>query len=238
WVPVDSVSTGTSKPADDIRLGRYTFASDGKPTKQQDADNYTEVVTIGSYFQELISNSGNIAAKNLGDFINKTKANGGYYFGRYEASKGSDNKVKSQYDKVAWVNITQPNVATQAREMYNSDYIESDLVNSYSWDTSIVFIQKYSEGNSNYTNKTSVNSNPLNTGKAGDEVCNIHDMASNCTEWSAEHSTLMISDTSSFPCVNRGGLCGDSRRTAFNYGAETTANYSALYSFRPLLYVK
>ena len=26
-----------------------------------------------------------------------------------------------------------------------SDYIESDLTNSYSWDTTIIFIQKYSE---------------------------------------------------------------------------------------------
>ena len=47
WVPVDSVSTGTSKPADDIRLGRYTFdTTNGTPTKQQDADNYTQVVTV------------------------------------------------------------------------------------------------------------------------------------------------------------------------------------------------
>ena len=72
-------------------MGRYTFdTTNGTPTKQQDADNYTEVVTIERYFQELISNSGNTVAKNLGDFVTKTKANGGYYLGRYEASKVID----------------------------------------------------------------------------------------------------------------------------------------------------
>ncbi|MCI9247194.1 MAG: hypothetical protein HFJ30_08865, partial [Clostridia bacterium] len=217
WVPVDSVSTGTSKPADDIRLGRYEdFATKnaiGNYIPKQDADNYIEVVTIESYFQELISNSGNTVAKNLGDFINKTKANGGYYFARYEASKGSDDKVKSQYDKVTWGNITQSNAATAARGMYSSNYVESDLINSYSWDTAIVFIQKYS-GNSNYANKTTVNSSPLNTGKAGDEVCNIHDMASNCSEWSTGHSTRSGERT-----VARGGFYSLDFTTAKRYHA-------------------
>ena len=57
-------------------------------------------------------------------------------------------------------------------------HLSTKLINSYSWDTAIVFIQNYSD-NSNYANKTSVNSSKLNTGKAGDKVCNIYDMASN-----------------------------------------------------------
>ncbi|MCI9413034.1 MAG: hypothetical protein HFJ31_00740, partial [Clostridia bacterium] len=206
------------------------------PTKQQDADNYTEVVTIGSYFRELISNSGNTAAKNLGDFVTKTKANGGYYFGRYEASKGSDNKVKSQYDKAGWSNITQPNAATEARNMYNSDYVESDLINSYSWDTAIVFIQKYS-GSSNYANQTRKSSSKLNTGKAGDKVCNIHDMASNYFEWSTEHSTNPTSSYSYY-CVCRGGCYGyNGLTTAYREGYPSSRS-DTYYSFRPLCYVK
>ena len=71
WVPVDSVSTGTSKIADDIRLGRYEDFAIKNATEnyipKQDADNYTKEVTILSCCQELTSNSGNTAAKNLGD---------------------------------------------------------------------------------------------------------------------------------------------------------------------------
>ena len=241
WIPVGEIKNKDGSTTN-ITLGRYTFDANGTPTLHQVAytaekeDNYTEVVTIPSYYQELTSDSGNTAAKNLGGFVSKTKANGGYYLGRYEASKGTDNKVKSQYDKVAWVSITQPNAATEARRMYNSSYVESDLINSYSWDTAIVFIQKYS-GNSNYANQTRVSTSKLNTGKAGDKVCNIHDMASNCYEWSTEHSTS-TSSSYSYPCVSRGGYSDSSgSATSARYSATTTSNI-AYDSFRPLCYVK
>ena len=210
WIPVGDIKNKDGSTTT-ITLGRYTFdKTNGTPTLHQAAytaekeDNYTQTVTIESRYQELTSNSENTAAKNLGDFVNKTRENGGYYLGRYEASKGEDNKVKSQYDKETWVDITQPDAATEARNMYSSNYIESDLINSYSWDTAIVFIQKYS-GNSNYANKGFVNTINLNTGKAGDKVCNIHDMASNYFEWSTEHSTNTPSSYSGGPCVDRGG---------------------------------
>ncbi len=201
WIPVGSIKNkdGTTTT---IILGRYTFdTTNGTPTLKQNATNYSSTVTIDNYYQEKTGNDGNTAAKSLSTFVSKTNSNGGYYLGRYEASQGSDGKVDCQANKSPWVDITQPNAATKARGMYSS-YVESDLINSYSWDTAIVFIQKYS-GNSNYANKVSVNSSKVNTGKAGDKVCNIHDMASNCYEWSTEHST----DTSSIrsgPCVDRG----------------------------------
>ena len=44
-----------------------------------------------------------------------------------------------------------------------------------------MFIQKYS-GNANYANKVSINASKVNTGRAEDKVCNIHDMASNCID--------------------------------------------------------
>ena len=169
----------------------------------------------------------------MGDFITKTKANGGYYLGRYEASKGSDNKVKTQADKAVWTDIAQPDTATAAREMYSSNYVESDLINSYSWDTAIVFVQKYS-GNSNYANKKSVNTSKLNTGKAGDKVCNIHDMASNCTEWSTEHSIYPHSP----PYVIRGGDYIVGGRVASFRSIDTMSLGDPSYSFRPICYIK
>ena len=240
WIPVGDIKNKDGSTTT-ITLGRYTFDStNGTPTLQQNADNYTQTVTVsgtgGSYYQELTNNSGNTVAKNLGDFITKTKVNGGYYLGRYEASKGSDNKVKSQADKAAWVDITQPDAAAQARGMYNSNYVESDLINSYSWDTAIVFIQKYS-GNANYANKASVNTSKLNTGKAGDKVCNIYDMASNCWEWSTEHSAYTVSSTS-YPCVARGGGYSDRSYTPSVRHSGITSISATSYSFRSLFYVK
>ena len=133
WIPVGEIKNKDGSTTT-ITLGRYTFASNGTPTLQQNADNYTQTVTVTcqgeTQYQELISNSGNTAAKNLGDFVTKTKANGGYYLGRYEASKGTDNKVKSQTDKAAWGNTTQSNAATNARNMYSSTSVESDCAPS------------------------------------------------------------------------------------------------------------
>ena len=121
--------------------------------------------------------------------------------------------------------------------MYNNDSnvgVESDLVNSYAWDTAIVFIQEM--GNKNYANKASVNSSRKNTGTTGDEVCNIHDMASNCIEWSTEYSTGADSGYA-YPCVGRGGGYSDSDYyTAVRDGAATSKGSSD--SFRLALYVK
>ncbi|MCI9246137.1 MAG: Ig domain-containing protein [Clostridia bacterium] len=212
WVPIDSVSTGTSKTADDIRLGRYedftTKNATGNYVPKQDANNYTQEVSIGSHikytFIERRYNFGNTASKNLENFVMRTQKDGGYYLGRYEVSQGNDNKAKSQYDKVVWSGITQPDAAKNCKNMYNgSNYVESDLVNSYAWDTTIIFIQNYSKGNSNYANKISVNQTKLNTGRAGDKVCNINDMASNFFEWSTENCTHP-----DFCCVFRGGRYG------------------------------
>ena len=232
WIPVGDIKNKDGSTTT-ITLGRYTFdRTNGTPTLQQNADNYTEAVTIENYYQELVSSTDNTPAKDLGDFITKTKANGGYYLGRYEASKGSDNKVKTQADKAVWTDIAQPDTATAAREMYSSNYVESDLINSYSWDTAIVFVQKYS-GNSNYANKKSVNTSKLNTGKAGDKVCNIHDMASNCYEWSTEHSSYTNS-----PCVHRGAAYPYSYgATSYRINYTTTFSYNDC-SFRPICYVK
>ena len=135
------------------------------------------------------------------------------------------------------MSITQPDAATEARRMYeNNNYVESDLINSYSWDTAIVFIQKYSD-NSNYANKTTVNTSLLNTGMSGDKVCNIYDMASNCYEWSTERSRIAVSNYAG-PCVPRGGYYSNSSdTTSSRYDANTTYSH-AICSFRPLCYVK
>ncbi len=236
WIPVGIVKNknGTNTA---ITLGRYTFnTTNGTATLQQNAINYSSVVTIEGSYQELTSSSGNTAARGLATFVSKTRSNGGYYLGRYEASKGSDGKVDTKLNKKAWNYINQQSAATAARNMYNNSYITSDLCNSYSWDTAIVFIQKYS-GNSNFANKKSVNSSLVNTGKAGDKACNIHDMASNCSEHSTEHydsSNGVVTVTRGGSYVVEQNFTTSKRHYDGNY---KNGNYSNV-SFRPILYIK
>ena len=198
-------------------------------------------------------NNLNAIAENLGAFVESIKIYGGYYLARYEASYGSgssvtDYKPLSQVSKATsfsastvgslWNNVTQIDAAKISRNMYSENDnvgVESDLVNSYAWDTAIVFIQEMV--NSNYAKKTSVNNELTNTGTTGDEVCNIHDMASNCWEWSTEYSTGTLNGLAR-PCVIRGGSYGISDYcTASSYGYDATGKYSH-GSFRLALYVK
>ena len=234
---------------------------------EESPENYKQLVTLETFYQEYatranpdgIASDGldglNAIAKNLGAFVDSVRNNGGYYLGRYEASYGSGSSVadykplskvststtfsKSKVGSL-WNNVTQIDAAKISRNMYNNDSsvgVESDLVNSYAWDTAIVFIQAMGNGNENYANKTSVNSSLANTGTTGDEVCNIHDMASNCLEWSTEYSTNTVS-SDAYPCVSRGGVCSNSNGyTARRYNSRATGMLTG-YSFRPLLYVK
>ena len=207
----------------------------------------------------------NTTAKNLKEFIEKTETNKGFYIARYEASYGSgynssgtdtatkfgNAKPLSKVSKAnsdssmnykegtLWNYITQPQAALVSQNMYKNDkYVESDLINSYAWDTAIVYIQAM--GNSNYANankNTTGNTSLMNTGSTGDEKCKIFDMAGNELEWTTEYTTSTDS-SDAYPCTFRGGSCYDSDfYTSRRYGSDATDSNSYI-SFRLLLYVK
>ena len=205
----------------------------------------------------------NTTAKNLKDFIEKTESNKGFYIARYEASYGSgynssgtDTATKfanaKPLSKVStanstssmnynnsgtlWNFITQPQAALVSQNMYKNDrYVESDLINSYAWDTAIVYIQAM--GNSNYANQADVNGTLKNTGSTEDEKCKIFDMAGNLYEWTTEYSTNTVSSSAS-PCTFRGGFYnGSFFSTSFRYNDVATSSIRNI-SFSPLLYVK
>ena len=119
--------------------------------------------------------------------------------------------------------------------MYSDDSnFTSDLMNSYAWDTAIVFLQTFGNNNT-YSRKTSVNSSLANTGTNNTETkdveCNIYDMASNVGEWTTETYT-----NSSYPCTDRGGYYYDSNGyTSSRSNGSTTYSDDSL-GFRPLLY--
>ncbi len=119
----------------------------------------------------------NTTAKALEAFVNKTKVNKGFYIARYEANYGSGynkdgtttaekygnakplSKVSTAFSESSmnyipgtlWNFISQPQAAMVSKNMYSGNsYVESDLINSYAWDTAIVYIQAM--GNPNYAN--------------------------------------------------------------------------------------
>ena len=260
WVPVGTIKNKNNTTST-ITLGRYSSftATNGiyTPAQVASVEKCTQTVTIGGNFQELsTSREGNSAedstaqnatARNLEEFISTTLANGGYYIARFEAS-GTASKITSKYNQKVLVDITQPNAAKLAREMYeevkeNNELVyASDLVNSYAWDTAIVFIQTYSV-KTDYASHNESNTTKAftATGKNNDKYCNIFDMSGNASEWTTEYSTN--SDGSIFnPCVLRGGYYDTDGGRAHDCTSDRGIDYTIIsYSnlgLRPLLYVK
>ena len=262
WVPVGTINnkSGDSRgTTSTITLGRYEFDShtgalkSNTPVQVASVENCTQEVTINTYYKELStsrissSSSENTTARDLKTFIETSLANGGYYIARFEAS-GTASKITSKYNQTLLTNITQPNAAKAAREMYgevkeNNELVyASDLVNSYAWDTAIIFIQTYATGEdaSSYASKNKSTSF-ANTGKNNDKYCNIWDMSGNAYEWTTEYSTYSF-DRYFNPCVFRGGFYSTADGEAYGYTSYRYHHYTTTslsnIGLRLLLYVK
>ena len=195
-------------------------------------------------------NDTNTTALNLKGFVDSVKANGGYYIARYEASYGTDKKANSKVSNTfidtngttpttegtLWNNITQIDSATASRNIYTT--ATTDLINSYAWDTAIVYIQNFSgDTDYSYQDGKSIKSSLTNTETNGDEVCKINNMASNTSEWTTE-SCSETNGGRAVICTHRGGY--------YNYGEQYTTSYRGSgfvgtrdrYStFRVILYI-
>ena len=256
WVPVGNGIKKSDGTTVNITLGRYTFASNGTPTLKQDAVNYAQEVIIDSYHKELATsrvgevdsrnhvNDTNTTALNLKEFVDSVKANGGYYIARYEASYGADGKANSKVSNTAskskpnkegqlWNNVTQINAATASRDLYTG--VNSDLINSYAWDTAIVYIQNFS-GYTDYSKQTSLNKVLANTGVNNDEKCKINDMASNTREWTTEYCTSTDSSYAYVYTYRGGTYYSNSNYTDSRYGSHAESAHSTI-SFRCALYM-
>ena len=270
WIPVGTGEKNAIKKANketvDIALGRYEFTknNDGTITTSECSDRYFTEDTTASHN----SNYKNAIANNIEAFETSVKNNHGYYIGRYEAGvvdynssvstsnsnnetnwtgyTGDNIKLVCKKEQQVWNYVTQNKASKLSRDMYGSEAkVTSDLINSYAWDTAIVFIQKCgTESNSLTYSQTAglsltstskpqtTGTNILNETKKVDKQCNIFDMAGNCWEWTTETSSL-----SSIPCVSRGGYYYSSGRYTSSRGSNFTSATGSDLSFRPLLYL-
>ena len=248
WIPVGTIKTDNNGGTKTIKLSRYTFdETTGAPTDQGDA-----AITSESYnYQELASSGkGNTVAKDIEVFKAKANASHGYYLARYEArdkdtttgrtdSTSDTNQVVCTPDNYVYNYVTQIQAADLSRKMYTDSNFESDLVNSYAWDTAIVFLQEFdnrADKTKAYSKQDSLNSSLASTGTNNsttkDTICNIYDMASNCLEYSTETTSSSI-----YPCVTRGGNYLDSSRYTSVRGVYATSFVYDDASFRPVLYL-
>ena len=233
WVPIGDIKNKDGSTTT-IKLGRYSdFTMSGttlpSPVQEATTNSYNTAVLIESYYFE-VSNSfagdsskglssangyDNTKATNLQEWISTSLAEGGYYIARYEASQNTTEPTKAASVRGVnpWVEITQPEAAIAAKATYavdgtNASNYYSDLINSYAWDTAIVFIQAYEDSTyaeKNYSTKFTI------AGGNQDQVCNINDMSGNAWEWTTETSSetgsgsAWASADNHFTCIDRGG---------------------------------
>ena len=159
---------------------------------------------------------------------------------------GGNIKLVCKKEQQVWNYVTQNKASKLSRDMYGSEAkVTSDLINSYAWDTAIVFIQECgTENNSSTYSKTvgqsststsasqTTGTNKLKATSKVDKQCNIFDMAGNCREWTTE----TYSDSNGF-CVYRGGFYDYSYCYTSTRNVTDTSGASSRYSFRPLLYM-
>ena len=269
WIPVGIPwKTDSTKT---ITLSRYKFDDNG--VQYDKGAN-----TIDVYYTELASSQyGEAVAKtdvtSANGFIAKTNVAGGFWIGRYEARVENwtgDVVTKNSNKEKSWTGytngklvekpgaqvfnyITQKKASELSRTMYSANnYFESDLVNSYAWDTATLFLQEYDNRtynintNSNYKAKysrqirlstglknTGTNASSITAAKK-DKICNVYDMADNCYEWTTETYSR-----SGGPGVLHGGsYYGDSSYYTSCRFSSSTTDANAYFSFRPVLYIK
>ena len=256
WVPVGDVITDNDGNTTTITLGRYTFDNTGKENLVQSAENWNDTsnsIAIDTYYKELASSPyGNTTAKNLENFIKKATDSSGYYIGRYEggdalattnARNGNidvsypNNPITCKAEVWPYNFVNQVDCANLCRNMYNSSNFDSDLINSYAWDTAIIFIQNMKEENSNYANKIDGNGTLQNTGKTKDEVCNIYDLAANLREWTTEYC-IQKDNSNAFACTSRGAHFFRSDYYTALRRPEVATYYNLGWGFRMILYIK
>ena len=259
--PAYSGADRIAKKEATITLSRYTFDENGTSNDQEanTIENYfTELASSSS--GNAVAKTDVTSANG---FIAKTNVAGGFWIGRYEARIEGYTSVKTNcpYSDPNWVGytggklvekpgaqvfnyITQNKASELSQKMYEKENdgttaitkFESDLINSYAWDTATLFLQEF--GWKNYSRQTSINtSGPNANGTVSDSnkdnPCNIYDMASNCTEWTTETSSF-----SNFPCVVLGGGYYYSGYYTSSRGFNGPNSADESTSFRPVLYIK
>ena len=229
WIPAPNdgkVYTNAERTQyKEVKLNRYTFAEDGTPTAQ----NESNIPNSTQNFNDLETSTFGNSTGSITAFKTSVATNGGFYIGRYEARNNGSEKLTTVKKDSVWNNITQPDAATYSKEMYSAG-INSELINSYAWDTTIVFLQMFG-GNDKYSRQNSLNKSLETTGFENDKQCNVYDMASNVREWTTE--TCSDSDN---PCTDRGGDY-DSSDYYTSYRCGTSKSSSSItFGFRPILY--
>ena len=252
WVPVNQKIKFHDGSMQVIELGRYDFGTKDDQKLEGPKDGSEEIVMTSS--SDKATEDSNSVARAIEEFKTQTKLAKGYYIGRYEMGiegatvnedtkqwteeENGSKKVVCQAGKTVYNYRTRDEAKEDSRNLYNevkkgeTTIYTSDLINSYAWDTTVVYIMK-TTGDNNYAYQNDgQGSLAVATGAKGDEKCKINDMAKNVLEWTTEYSS-----STNYPCVYRGGNYFYSNCYTSTRYFSSTSDFNPNIGFRPILYI-
>ncbi len=170
WVPVE----------DSRSYARQIFVNNGEGITVEDMESIN-LKDINSYNSE---------------YDDSVKNYKGFYVARFEAGKDSETeKAVSKAGVLPWTNIVWQKAKDASVEMYpENDFFQSDLINSYAWDTTCNWVRDTSSVNiddstsyGNYQDSIDGLNRTVETGSNDRwSVNNIYDMAGNVWEYTTE----------------------------------------------------
>ena len=232
WIPVGTYKTSEGEKTNNLTRRQWA----AKNIVQEPVEVSGDSVIDSYYYGE---GKAGIAKNTIEAFKTSATNKGGFYIGRFE--QGTGNICKKNI--VPYVQITRDQANGQAKAMYNeNNYVTSELISSYAWDTALNFIcQTNEEGyilatttDDNYGNFSTF----VNTGMyAADKYSNIYDILGNCIEWTSEYTTAKsVYDPA--PWAARGGSSNSHSHYASKRNSYNDNHSLARASFRIQLYVK
>ena len=197
------------------------------------------------YVEESNSGSG---------LINSAARYYGFYIARFESSAypiGEEGYVAASLPNVEpWTNITNQEAEKACQAMstifrYGDNY-DTQLVNSYAWDTTLAWINKRVKGYSSSLNYGNYSGTIRNTGQTETDIMNnICDLSGNVREWTTETNTEAKGvkedkDKNKTPIINkvvRGGSANLNKNalSRTGYNQELSDDF---WGFRAILYKK
>lgn len=169
WVPV----------SEEIKYERMLFAVNGEGIETEELQklNLNDINSYNTEFDESV------------------KKYNGFYIARFEAGKEENSNIPvSKANVLPWTQVVWEKAKDLSTKMYTkNDYFQTDLVNSYAWDTTCIWIEKAglnvedSTAYGNYQNSTDGLNRVVETGSNSRWIANnIYDMAGNAWEYTTE----------------------------------------------------
>lgn len=192
--------------------------------------------------------------------VNSVAQNYGFYIGRYEASRYEINGsavAASQAGKLPWTNITYSEAvraASEAATVFEYGEYKTDLINSYTWDTALSWIDQTVENYSSSIDYGNYSRELRESGATESDIKNnICDLAGNVKEWTTEifketvqtttkkssgkkgtANVETVSETVNYRVI-RGGSASNERPASSHTGYKENTS-EAYWGFRMILY--